>query len=140
MDYMYNENGVRINLQPNGLKEDRFIGILKNNSEKLRTINKIADNTEATVQILKEQNHIIKQNNEAVIEKLVNIHKELNDLFNLCELAIDENADYMKEAIEIAEKLQSTIEQNGKFDIKEFVGDFSIAGFFMGLQMLIQNS
>lgn len=135
MDYAYDDSGVRINLLSNSKNEDVCVGIIKRNSEEKICLQKLAKNSDVTVELLEE----LKQYNAKVIEKLVSIHRTLNDLFNLSELKADENTERYKEAVEISKKLEAAIKQKEKFDIRNFLENISITAFFMGLEMYLKK-
>ena len=108
-------------------------------AEQKATLNRIVENTGATVDELKESNKILKQTNDLLNEKLSTMSRTLDNLFDFASEDADEQKELLKEANEIARQIEISIIQNGKFDWKSMIVNTSSSGFFMGLQVYLHS-
>lgn len=118
----------------------------RNEQEKRDSLRRIADNSEDTVNALKETNELLRQNNELLKRENENLSHRLNDiqliLLNLFSVEVDKGKDQqelMKQAIELAAKIDMSITATGKFDWKGEAADATITGLFMALQVYLQS-
>ncbi len=118
----------------------------RNEKEKRENLKRIADNSEDTVNALKETNELLIQNNELLKKENETLSHRLNDiqliLLNLFSVEVDNGKDQnelMKQAVELASKIDMSITANGKFDWKGVAADSTITAVFMALQVYLQS-
>lgn len=118
----------------------------RNEQEKRESLKRIANNSEDTVNALKETNELLKQNNELLkrenewlSQKLDNMGSILGDLFEFEEGKADEQTELMRQAVALAIQIDMSITENGKFDWKGTLANTTTTGLFMGLQVYIHN-
>lgn len=114
--------------------------------EKRESLKRIADNSEDTVNALKETNLLLQKNNEILQRENENLSHRLNDiqliLLNLFSVEVDngkEQDELMKQAIELATKIEISIATSGKFDWKGTLTDTTATALFMALQVLLHS-
>jgi len=118
----------------------------RNEKEKRENLKRIADNSEDTVNALKETNELLRQNNELLKRENENLSHQLSDiqliLLNLFSVEVDngkDQAELMKQAIDLASKIDMSITATGKFDWKGVAADTTITGAFMALQVYLRS-
>lgn len=118
----------------------------RNEQEKRDSLRRIADNSEDTVNTLKKTNALLEENNELLKRENENLSQRLNDiqliLLNLFSVEVDNGKDQqelMKQAIELASKIDMSIAATGKFDWKGVAADTTITGLFMALQVYLRS-
>lgn len=118
----------------------------RNEQEKRESLKRIANNSEDTVNALKETNELLKQNNELLkrenewlSQKLDKVGSILGDLFEFEEGKVDEQTELMRQAVALAVQIDMSIAENGKFDWKGTLANTTTTGLFMGLQVYLHN-
>ena len=114
--------------------------------EKRENLKRIADNSEDTVNALKETNLLLKKYNESLQRENENLSHRLNDiqliLLNLFSVEVDngkEQNELMKQAIELANEIEISIATSDKFDWKGKLADTTATALFMALQVLLHS-
>lgn len=118
----------------------------RNEQEKRESLRRIADNSQDTVNALKETNELLKQNNEllkreneSLSQRLDEMSKILGGLFELEEENSDEQKELLRQAVALAIQIDMSITENGKFDWKNALTNTTTTGLFMGLQVYLHN-
>lgn len=118
----------------------------RNEREKRESLKRIADNSEDTVNSLKETNELLRQNNELLklenenlSQRLDDISRILSKLFELEEENGDAQKDLLQQAVALAVQIDMSITENGKFDWKSALANTTTTGLFMGLQVYLHS-
>lgn len=114
--------------------------------ERNANLRRIADNSEDTVNSLREMNELLKGNNELLRRENENLSQKLSDmnliLINLFSVEVEngrEQNELMKQAVELATQIELSIVNNGKFDWKEILANTTANALFMALQVLLHS-
>lgn len=117
-----------------------------NEREKRESLKRIADNSEDTVNALKETNELLKQNNEllkreneSLSQKLDEVNGILENLFELDAENGDDQKELLRQAVTLAVQIDMSIAENGKFDWKSALTNTTTTGLFMALQVYLHN-
>lgn len=117
-----------------------------NEREKRESLKRIADNSEDTVNALKETNELLKQNNELLkrenenlSQKLDGINRVLGNLFEIETENRDDQKEFYKQALALAIQIDVSITENGKFDWKDALANTTTSGLLMALQVYFHN-
>ena len=118
----------------------------RNEQEKRDSLKRIADNSEDTVNALKETNELLRQNNEllkreneSLSQRLEQVNKILENLFELEEENGEEQKELIQQALALAIQIDMSISENGKFDWKSAFANTTTTGLFMGLQVYLHS-
>lgn len=118
----------------------------KNEEEKKQSLRKIAENSEETVNSLKEANSILKENNlllreknEVLLKKLEEIGSAINILLDVTMESDENQEDMMKQALALAVQLNVAMEDNGKLNWKEVMANTSISSMILALQVFLHQ-
>lgn len=114
--------------------------------EKREALKRIADNSEDTVNSLKETNELLRENNrllrnenERLSESLTGIQNILSRLFDLEQETGDDQTELLRQATALAVQIDMSINENGKFNWKDFIGNTTSSGLILALQVYLHS-
>ncbi len=114
--------------------------------EKRVNLRRIADNSEETVNSLKETNELLKKQIGLLEEKNEKLNVQLDEIIGAIKLLVEVTRDVgdtqeknMTQANALALQLCVTAEENVKFDWKTFLANTSANGLMLGLQVFLHQ-
>lgn len=114
----------------------------QNEKEKRDALKRIADNSEDTVNSLKETNELLRENNELLKsenQRLKDYLELINNLFAMEKENSEEQIELLRQATAIAVQIDMSINENGKFNWKELLANTSSATVFTAIQVFLHS-
>lgn len=154
LDLSYSANlcqTVAREIEENQKKALRAVEVARRERERVEqerdaNLKRMADNSDETVNSLKEMNELLKNSNELLKRENENLIQKLSDmnliLINLFSVEVENGKEQnalMKQAVELATQIEMATLNNGKFDWKEMLANTTASTLFMALQVLLHS-